>query len=113
MGRLDLPDKWRDEDEPDFWTRDLTPAEDSSSLSVREGDTGPLLESPQPSGGARDSEGAGRAVFNIGHVAGGTHSGWKRPFNGDHLPWLCDNCGKITNPGYRVQCTLCGARRPT
>lgn len=21
MGRIDLPDKWRDEDEPDFWTR--------------------------------------------------------------------------------------------
>lgn len=28
MGRIDLPDVWRDEDEPDFFSRDPEPAPD-------------------------------------------------------------------------------------
>ena len=115
MGRIDLPDKWRDEDDPDFFTR-VDNASDSATLREREGDTGLLIESQDGVSPPVDSEEAGRAgfptSFNIGHIAGGTSSGRRRPFNGDHLPWLCGECGKVTNPGYRVQCSLCGSRRP-
>jgi hypothetical protein len=27
-------------------------------------------------------------------------------------PWLCPNCGKVTNEPYRDTCKLCGAPRP-
>lgn len=57
-------------------------------------------------------------TFNVGHIAGGTHSRC-RTVKQAHKEWMCRchyvfRTGSIkTHPGWRNKCDLCGDKRPT
>lgn len=94
--------------------RNLTSSPLSSSLRVREGDTGPEIETPgRDRLPAEDSLRAGSASFEWG---GASNVAPKRIVKPPRTDWLCSQCkidGNLSEVirGYRIQCPYGHRRR--
>jgi len=49
--------------------------------------------------------------FNIGHVAGGTHAGWRTVNEQSKEDWVCPTCGKLLRY-YWTSCPNDSTPRP-